>query len=442
MELLHPELTLIGDRFLPDHAVLVDDGRIVAVGPVDKVPVPEGTAPVRLGRRALLPGCVNAHNHSFQSLLRGIADDRPFLVWRDEALYRYAPRLGTEGIYVGALFAFGEMLLRGVTTVCDFFYLHEDGEDRNEGARAVIRAAEDVGIRLVLARTMYDWEGAPALFRETVDEAVERTRALHAEVKGRRRVTVLPAPHSPHGASAEMIRAGAALAEELDTPFHVHVAEEPFEVEETLEKYGKTPVRWLDDLGVLGPRACLVHCVHVDADEVALMGARGARLLYNPNSNMFLGDGITPLTEMLAAGVEIALGTDGGCSNSRVSVFDEMRAAALLQKVRHQNGTALGAEAVFRMGTRGGASLLDLPVGAIEPGRLADLVAIDLDDLSTLPHLDLLKNVVYSLEPTAIRDVMVDGTWVVHDGTLLTHSTRDIARRVADLTAGWRTSAR
>jgi 5-methylthioadenosine/S-adenosylhomocysteine deaminase len=435
VELLHPELTLVGDRFLPDQALLIHDGRLVEVGPVDKVATPEGVVPVKLGRRAVLPGTVNAHNHSFQSLLRGVADDRPFLVWREEALYRYAPRLGLEGTYVGALFAFAEMLLRGVTTVCDFFYLHGGS---NDGARAVIRAAEDVGIRLVLARTMYDWEGAPPLFRETVDEAVERTRALHAEVRGRRRVTVLPAPHSPHAASEGMIRAGAALAEELGTPFHIHVAEEPFEVEETLAKYGHTPVRWLDSMGVLGPRACLVHCVHVDADEVALMGRRGARLLYNPNSNMFLGDGITPLTEMLAAGVEVALGTDGGCSNSRVSVFDEMRAAALLQKVRHRNGTALDAGTVFRMGTRGGASLLDLPVGALAPGRLADLVAIDLDDLSTLPHLDLLKNVVYSVEPTAIRDVMVDGTWVVREGTLLTQSARDIARRVAALTADWR----
>jgi len=436
-ELLFADLTLVEGRFQPDLAVLVgDDGYLTAVGPASVLDAstPAEVPRVRLGGRALAPGCVNAHNHSFQSLLRGIADDQRFLVWRDRALYRYAPRLGLEGIYTGALFAFAEMLLRGVTTVCDFFYLH--GES-NDGARAVIRAARDVGIRLTLARTMYDWDGAPALFRERPEDAVERTRALFHEHAGDPVVKVLPAPHSPHAASAEMVVAGAALADELGTCFHMHVAEERFEVEETLGKYGLTPVRWLESLGALTGRACLVHCCHVDAGEIALMASRGASLLYNPNSNMFLGDGITPLTEMLTSGIAVALGTDGGCSNNRVSVLDEMRSAALLQKVRHMDGTALGAEAVFRMGTEVGARLTGWPTGVLEAGRLADLYTLDLEDLSTLPHLDLLRNLVYSVEPTAIRDVCVHGRWVVRQGVLQTVSTREIARRVKDLTSNW-----
>jgi len=436
-ELLIPDLALVNGRFVRDHAVLLgDDGHIAAVGDATtlRATTPESVPRTRLARQALAPGCVNAHNHSFQSLLRGIADDQRFLVWRDRALYRYAPRLGLEGIYVGALFAFAEMLLRGVTTVCDFFYLH--GES-NDGARAVIRAARDVGIRLTLARTFYDWDGAPALFRERAEDAVARTRALFHEHANDPMVKVLPAPHSPHAASAQMVQAAVGLAEELDTGFHMHVAEERFEVEETLANYGLTPVRWLDSLGVLSPRASLVHCCHIDAGEVELMGARGASLLYNPNSNMFLGDGITPLTELLAAGVEVALGTDGGCSNNRVSVLDEMRAAALLQKVRHMDGTALTADAVFRMGTLGGARLTGWHTGALEAGRLADLYTIDLDDLSTLPHLDLLRNLVYAVEPTAIRDVCVHGRWVVRQGVLQTFSTHEIGRRVSALTADW-----
>lgn len=436
-ERLKAELIWADGALRADHVVVVgDDGAIARVGALTDGDEAEHDIPlVDLGRAAILPGTVNAHNHSFQSLLRGIADDRPFLTWRDEALYQYAPKLGVEGIYTGAVFAFGEMLLRGVTTVCDFFYLQEDG---NAGCEAVIRAAEDVGIRLVLARTMYDWDGAPSLFRETIDEAVANTHALHAATAGHPRVSVLPAPHSPHAASPDMIKAGAALAETLGTPFHIHVAEEPFEVEETLRDHGHTPVRYLDSLGVLGPRACLVHCVHVDQGEVTLMGARGCGLLYNPNSNMFLGDGITPLTEMVEAGVTVALGTDGGCSNSRVSVFDEMRAAALLQKVRHQDGAALSAESVFRMGTEGGARLVQQPVGDIAAGLRADLVVVDLDDLSLQPAIDVLKNVVYSMEPTAIRAVMVEGSWVARDGDLLTLARSEIVARVRALTADWR----
>src|SRR5205809_1247824 len=161
-------------------AVRVDAGAIVARGPRHELD--DGSQPVTdLGRRAMLPGTVNAHNHSFQSLLRGFGDDLPFLEWRDQALYRYSPhitRRGAGGVYTGALFAFAEMALHGVTTVCDFFYLNDGG---NDCARAVIAAARALGLRIVLARCFYDWEGAPAQYRETVVQAHDHFVQLHNE---------------------------------------------------------------------------------------------------------------------------------------------------------------------------------------------------------------------------------------------------------------------
>src|SRR5262249_6013278 len=157
-------------------------------------------------------------------------------------------------------------------------------------------------------------------------------------------VTVEPAPHSPHGASPAMIRAGWEVAEAEDTRFHIHVAEGRYEGERTLREHGATPIRYLDGLGVLGPRTIAVHCVGLDDDEIARMGARGAALAYCPSSNMFLGDGITRLPEMLRAGVRVALGTDGGGTNNRLSVFEEMRMASLLQRVRLLDGAALAAD--------------------------------------------------------------------------------------------------
>src|SRR5262249_31598847 len=150
-------------------AVRIEDGVIVAVGAPGEVSAP-GARVVDWSGRALVPGTVNAHNHSFQSLLRGIGDDLPFLEWRDRALYRYSPRLDAEGVHTGALFAFGEMLLHGVTTVCDFFYLNDGA---NENASAVIAAAEKLGMRVVLARCFYDWDGAPASYREAIPRAVQ-----------------------------------------------------------------------------------------------------------------------------------------------------------------------------------------------------------------------------------------------------------------------------
>src|SRR5205814_7439958 len=221
--------------------------------------------------------------------------------------------------------------------------------------------------------------------------------------------SVQPAPHSPHGASPAMIRAGWEVAEAANTRFHIHVAEGRYEGERTVKEYGATPIRYLDRLGVLGPRMIGVHGVWLDGEEIALMGARGAALSYCPSSNMFLGDGISRIPELLRAGVRVGLGTDGGCTNNRHSVFEEMRMTSLLQRVRLLDGTALSAERAFAMGTRDGAAMLGIDAGIVAAGRLADLVAVDLGDPSLHPATDLLASVVYAMSPQAITDVWVHG---------------------------------
>ncbi len=429
---LLPELVYADGRFQPGLAVDVADGRIAAVAPAV-----DATGGVPLPGRALLPGTVNTHCHTFQSLLRGLGDDLDFMVWRDRVLYPYSTRLDREGIYLGAAFAFAEMLLHGATTCVDFFYLHDGG---NDNAEAVIQAARDVGIRLVLARTMYDWEGAPARYRETPADAARRTADLIGTHARDALVRVQPAPHSPHGASPAMIRAGFEVAQSADTPFHIHVAEGRYEGARTLAEHGATPIRYLDKLGVLGERMIGVHCVWLDDDEVRLMGERGAGLAYCPSSNMILGDGITRITELLDAGVRIGLGTDGGCTNNRLSVFEEMRMAALLQKVRHLDGTRLPAERAFAMGTLDGGRLLDLQAGDIRPGLLADLVTVDLGHPSLHPPTRLLKSVVYAMSPQAVSDVWVHGRQVVQAQRLATLDQDALMARVAALTRGWATA--
>ncbi|HYB69015.1 MAG TPA: amidohydrolase [Candidatus Bathyarchaeia archaeon] len=434
---LQPDVVFIDGRPVSDRVVAISGGRITAVEPAG-LPAAADTAAtdvLRLAGKALLPGTVNAHCHTFQSLLRGLGDDLDFMAWRDRVLYPYSTRLDRDGIYLGAAFAFAEMLLHGATTCVDFFYLQDGG---NDNAEAVIRAARDVGIRLVLARTMYDWEGAPARYRESPADAARRVSELIAAHSGDPMVSVQPAPHSPHGASPAMIRAGWEVAESADTKFHIHVAEGQYEGQRTLAEHGATPIRLLDKWGVLGPRMIGVHCVWLDDDELRLMAERGAGLAYCPSSNMILGDGITRITEMTALGIRIGLGTDGGCTNNRLSVFEEMRMASLLQKVRHLDGTRLPAEQAFRMGTAGGARLLGLEAGDVEPGRLADLVAIDLGHPSLHPRTNLLKNVVYAMSPQAVTDVWVHGRAVVRDRRLASVDQAALMARVRALTADWR----
>lgn len=430
-QLYKARYTVVDATVVENTGVLVEDGVIAEVAPAAALAQRHPDAEVvDWGDDALVPGTVNAHNHSFQSLLRGIAVDEPFLVWRDQALYKYTPCLDAEAIYAGAVFAFAEMMLAGVTTVTDFFYVHAGGTENDE---AVIQAASDVGIRLTMARTMYDWAGAPLAYRETIDDAVRRTRDLAVKYQGNPMVDIHPAPHSPHAASPEMIQAGHRLAQELSTPFHIHVAEEMFEVEEILRDYGVRPIHYLDRLGVLDDSMIAIHLVWLDDSEVALIGSRNSSLAYCPSSNMFLADGITHIPELVKAGVTVCLGSDGACSNNRISVFEEMRMTALLQKVRTLDATSVSALQTFAMGTRNAGQVLRQPIGRVQPGYRADFVALDLADLSLHPLSPglLLPQVVYSMQPTAVKRVVVEGRLVVQDGQLCTLTNERVRNLVA-----------
>ena len=267
---LAPERIWRSGRWEEERIVVVNDGRIERI--VSRDEAPNDVAVENFPQRLMLPGTINAHNHSFQSLLRGIADDCDFFTWRDRALYGYTPRMTEEVIYHAARFAFAEMLRAGVTTVCDFFYIHS-GSNMND--HAVIRAARDVGIRITLARTMYDWDGAPPQYQETIDAAVARTRELWQEYRGADDVAICPAPHSPHAASPAMIQAGSRLAEELDVRFHIHVAEGRYERDQIMKQYGLTPIRWLESLGVALDRATIIHGVWLSDDDIQSDGRKG-----------------------------------------------------------------------------------------------------------------------------------------------------------------------
>jgi 5-methylthioadenosine/S-adenosylhomocysteine deaminase len=436
-------LVISADRAVtPDGArgatsVLAIDGAIVAVGDPATIaadPRAAGARELRWPGRAMVPGTVNTHNHSFQSLLRGIGDDLPFLTWRDRALYRYSPRLTAEDQGTAALFAFGEMLLHGVTTVCDFFYLNHQANDH---ATATIEAARRLGMRIVLARCFYDWDGAPPAYRESIPQAVANFEALAKRYRDVPGVTVQPAPHSQHGASPAMIEAGAGCARDAGVPWHIHLAEESYQVDSSLERFGKRPLHAVASLPVDMSQMIAVHGCWFDAGERALLAERGGSLAYCPGSNMFLGDGVTDLVDLVARGVRVGLGTDGGCSNNRVSVFDEMRTAALLQKVHRTDGQAITAETCFALGTATAGDTLRLPVGRIAPGYRCDLVALDLDDPSLWPVQALEKNVVYALSPRAITDVVVDGQQVVTARQLCNVPLGEIQVRVAELTRDW-----
>lgn len=421
------------------YGMCTEDGMITRVDDADvlKAEAEKNNIPITVFKdSALFPGFVNTHNHSFQSLLKGVADDKDFFTWRNEALYKYSNVITPDDLYTGALFAFGEMLKAGITTVCDFFYINAQS---NSNAEQIIQAAKDLGIRFVLARTFYDWDGAPKCYQETPEQAVHNTEALLKHYETDPLVSIIPAPHSLHGASETMIKAASELATQYQLPCHMHIAEGEYERQMILEKYGKTPIALLKEWGVLNDRLVGIHCVWVDDHDLDLMQAANAMVSYNPSSNMFLGDGITPITKMLERNITIGLGTDGGCSNNRASIVEEMRMCALLQKVNHCDGTVISAEDVLKMGTFNTERILGLRVGKLLPGCAADFVVLNLNDISLQPQPFWPKQVVYSMQPSAITASYVAGKAVYSQGEILGVSEKQIVSKIQTLWKNWKT---
>jgi 5-methylthioadenosine/S-adenosylhomocysteine deaminase len=290
------------------------------------------------------------------------------------------------------------MLAAGITTVAEFFYLNGSG---NEHAEAVIRAAGDTGIRLVFARTWMDADYAPPQFRETIDAAAERTRELMERYPD---AHVCVAPHSLHAASHAMIRAAGEFARQFDCMLHVHVAEAPYEGEATLEQFGKRPIELLDELGALGERTVAVHAIYITDEERALIAARQARVIHNPMTNQYLGDGICDVTRLRSLGVTIGLGTD---ADVRPSLLDEMREATLLQKTLYLDGAAFGASAAFALGTADGARALRVNGGDLIAGAPADYVVLDGSKID--PWSPAVNGVVYRGEDAWVQATFASG---------------------------------
>ncbi len=351
--------------------------------------------------RLIVPGFVNGHSHAYQILLRGWADDWSFARWRSDALYKVVPQLTPDDVYWLFTYAFSEMLAAGITSVAEFFYLNGKG---NAHAEAALAAAEETGIRIVFARTWMDADYAPEQFREPVDVAQTRTIELLTKYPW---ANVCVAPHSLHAASQAMIRAAADFARSYDTMLHIHVAEAAYEGAQTLEKFGRTPVLLLDELGALDARTVAIHAIHITEEEKRLLAERDARVIHNPMTNQYLGDGICDASGLSALGVTIGLGTD---ADVKPSLIDEMRAASYLQKIARFDGSAFGARAALDCGTAQGARALRLDTGDLIPGYYADYLVVDATHID--PWTPEVQGLIYRGEDAWIQSAFVNGARV------------------------------
>lgn len=361
---------------------------------------------------AAMPGMVNAHTHLFQIFLRGLADDKPLLEWLKSAIWPVASALTEEDAYVAGLVGFIENIRSGATAVVDHQYVHTDPYNSD----AICRAAQETGIRLLLARGWADHNYHP-IFVETPDRIMAEMRRLlqtwQNTADGRIRIEF--GPLIPWGCSDEVMRQTYRLAEEWGIGTHIHIAETQAEIEMVLKSHNLRHVEWLDYLGALGPSTHLVHSVWLSDHEIDMIAAKKAVVVHCPVSNMYLASGIAPIVKLKQKGVPIALASDGPGSNNSQNMMETLKMAACLQKVGNLDAMALCPEDVLWMACRGGAVTFAQPelIGSLEVGKKADIVLVDLDSPFSMPVHKIPSTLVYSSGAGQVDSVIIDGKIVM-----------------------------
>ncbi len=415
-------------RVLVDHAVVVEGERIVEVAPIAEARArhPQATA-LPLPGHLLTPGFVDLHTHAAMALLRGVGDDMPMQRWLRERMWPLESQLvGTQFVHDGAMLAFAELLLGGTTCVNDMYFFPE----------ASVEAALALGIRTVQGIVTVDF---PSAYASDPAGYLRKGLELRDRLRDEPLVSFCLAPHAPYTVGDESLARIATLSRELGLPIHVHVHETAAEIDESLARYGRRPLARLDALGLLGPELIAVHAVHVDETDLRLLAESRASVAHCPHSNLKLACGIAPTTRMHELGIPVGIGTDGSASNNRLDVLGEARTAALLAKGSSARADAWSAPRTLQAMTLDAARALGLDerIGSIEPGKQADLVAIDLSAPELSPVYDPVSQLIYACGREHVTDVWVAGRHVVQMRQLADAGARDALAEVVGRTTVW-----
>jgi len=409
-----------GWRVERDTDVLVEGERIRSVGRT----CADETAAMAIDCRgkAVIPGLVNAHTHLYQSMLKGGRDDLSLVDWCEQVTFPFVRSVldrawradGSEEIgRLWSLLGSVELIRSGVTCVVDM----------DISFQSVLQAWLDIGIRGVAAMTMVDcWVPQEIMLSreasfESTSELIDR---WHGVPRQSPRISVALGPAAPFTCSREMLAWIRDQSEQHELVVSTHVSETAWEVEQSIKAYGLPPLAYLGEHGLLDRPLMAVHGVHLTEAEIELAAGRPVVVVYNPKSNMKLGSGVAPIVALRAAGVELAVGTDGAASNDLLDMFEEMRVGAMLQKVTHSDPTVIGARDLFRMATQGGAEACQLDAGTIDEGKLADIAVVDLSGAHMFSLTDeIVASLVYCAQSADVDTVIVNGKPVLWNRKLV-----------------------
>lgn len=394
---------------LRDHAVAIEADRIVAVLPMEAARaryVPREH--VRLPQHVVLPGLVNAHTHNPMTLMRGLADDVPLMQWLQGHIWPAEARvLGPEFVRDGVELAVAEML-RGGTTCCNENYFFPD---------VCAATYRRLGFRAMVGLPVMEF---PSAWAQSPEEYFDKALAVHDEFKREPLLGTCFAPHAPYTVSDASFGRIRVLADQLDLLVHLHLHETAQEVDDSKRQHNARPLARMQSLGMVDRSLIAVHMTQLSDAEIEACARAGVSVVHCPESNLKLASGFCPVARLVAAGVNVALGTDGCASNNDLDMFGEMRTAALLAKAVAGDASAVDAATALRMATLNGARALgwDDRIGSLEPGKQADLIAFRLDEIETLPVYNAISQVVYAGNRRQVSDVWIAGRRRLRDSEM------------------------
>ena len=402
-------------RILDRQDVVVRGNAIEAVRPTGAAPAPDAGEIIEANGQLAMPGLINCHAHVPMVIFRGLAEDVSLEKWFNEYMWPLESNLQEEDVYWGMLLGLVEMIEAGTTCVADHYFFMDRAAE----------AVQQAGMRAALGWAAFGSQGTRML-----DRTAEFCRRWQGAANGR--ITTWMAPHAPYTCDDDFLRAARDRAAELGVGIHVHVAETRGQTEAHVKQRGITPIRLLDDLGILQLPTILAHAVGATAEDIRILADRPAGVAHCPKTYLKLAMGIAPVHAMRRAGVAVGLGTDGAVSNNTLDAWESMRLMALTQKEATGAPENLTLAETLAIATRGSARVVGLGdrIGAVAPGQLADLILVDLDGAHHQPLHSVPASLVYAARASDVRTTIVDGRVLMHDRKLLTLDKAEIIRQV------------